>query len=176
MSMTEPRAAQALIDVARASAKVAHFCDRAEHVEVHERTWLIEAAQLLWDTFTALSAAHESSPREMYGRRLRQIELRNVLCDGSTGPAWQAECAETPRQLQLAQIAHDREFHPDVIGMAKIDQLRHYAFHLAKLCGHVAEQTQDGGTLDGERSADLGLFAVKLWTLCGVRMSDSTWI
>jgi hypothetical protein len=36
-------------------------------------------------------------------------------------------------------VEHDRHFHPDVIGLRTLDQLRHYVLHLAKLVGVFAE-------------------------------------
>ena len=47
--------------------------------------------------------------------------------------------ARTWRDLQLVQGDHDRYYHPDVLGMAKDQQLRHYALHLAKAVGAFAE-------------------------------------
>ena len=43
--------------------------------------------------------------------------------------------ANSWRALQLVQAEHDRHYHPDVCGLTKGEQLRHYALHLAKIVG-----------------------------------------
>jgi hypothetical protein len=82
-----------------------------------------------------------------------------------------ALAAETWRDLQLVQIDHDRRYHADVFGLAKAEQLRHYALHLAKIVGAFAEAA-DYAELINRRLPDVLLFAIKLQTVMGKRLSD----
>ena len=95
-------------------------------------------------------------PVELYKARLDQIETRNVLSgeDSYDGPG-SVPPKPTWYQLQRVQIDHDRCYHPDVIGMAKLEQLRHYALHLAKLSGAVARRDR-GARFPARISSSVG--------------------
>ena len=56
--------------------------------------------------------------------------------------------------------------------MAKDQQLRHYALHLAKAVGAFAEPREEQELLH-RRLPDVLLFAIKLHTVMGVRLSDA---
>ncbi len=73
------------------------------------------------------------------------------------------------------QIDHDRHYHPDVVGMAKVQQLRHYALHLAKAVGAFAEPRGEQELLH-RRLPDILLFAIKLPTVMGVRLPDERYL
>jgi hypothetical protein len=115
--------------------------------------------------------------RLLYAERLRTIERRN--------PTWEptaldggalAECAVTWRDLQLAQAEHDRRYHSDVVGLAKFEQLRHYALHAAKLAGAAAAVAQGLASTEdfvSRRLPDLLLFGLKLPTVMGERLPDA---
>ncbi len=121
----------------------------------------------------AVRLAHETSNDlvSLYGRRLRLIESKNVLAsrtsfDGNAA----AQGAKTWRDLQLVQAEHDRVFHPDVVGLQKLDQLRHYALHVAKLAGSVADVDIGEVALAdfiARRLPDIVLFGIKLSTVTG---------
>jgi hypothetical protein len=81
----------------------------------------------------------------------------------------------TWRQVQLAQVEHDRFYHADVLGLCKLDQLRHYALHVAKLAGAVASTLRGDTPLDdllSRRVPDMIIFGVKLATVIGERLPD----
>lgn len=154
------------------AAAVANYCDHIEHNEVAETGWVIEAGSEL--SRLALQFAQDATVDliELYAERLGTIEAGNVLArsgglDGRTA----ALSASTWRELQLVQVDHDRCYHPDVFGLAKTDQLRHYAFHLAKIVGAFADAT-DTEELMRRRLPDVLLFAIKLHTVMGERLSD----
>jgi hypothetical protein len=179
------------VQAAEASALVGNYCDHAEHLEVVDVAWVAEAGEILLLLAQDI-AQHESMDLfDLYGRRLWQIEERNALHHEGYAPH-QAEYAHpgcepllaallfphcrTWRDLQLLQIDHDRFYHPDVFGLAKIDQLRHYSFHLAKLAGFLARCSYDEPLRKDElakRLPDLLLFGIKLHTVIGRRLSDS---
>ncbi|WP_420626806.1 hypothetical protein [Candidatus Poriferisodalis sp.] len=75
-------------------------------------------------------------------------------------------------EVQIAQVEHDRQFHPDVFGLSKVDQLRHYTFHVTKLAGLLVEAVDLGNweTFRDERLADIAVFGVKLATVCNERL------
>lgn len=78
-------------------------------------------------------------------------------------------------QVQLVQLEHDRAYHLDVLGLSRADQLRHYAFHVAKLAGSFARRAR-GQAGDEEiverRLPDVLLFGIKLATVMAERLPD----
>lgn len=165
-----------LLDLARASAAVANYCDHVEHNESAQREWITTAADTLRAAAIGLAAEEHVDLIALYAARLDQIEHRNPLWTESELDGRElALRASTWRQLQLAQLEHDRRYHPDVLGLTKLDQLRHYALHLAKLVGAVAEivaGSADRGSFQARRLPDLLLFGLKLSTVTGERLPD----
>ena len=71
------------------------------------------------------------------------------------------------------QWEHDRNYHPDVLGLSRYEQLRHYAFHLAKLAGAAAAAASgDESDFLARRLPDLLLFGLKLATLTNEPLPD----
>jgi hypothetical protein len=154
------------------TAAVANYCDHVEHNEGADTDWVIGAAEAL--QAHALQLAHEAGVDIIaaYADRLRAIERRNPLShpesfDGRSA----ALAAGTWRDLQLVQIEHDRQYHPDVTGLTKADQLRHYSLHLAKIVGAFAEAADEQELLT-RRLPDTLLFALKLRTVMGKRLGS----
>jgi hypothetical protein len=158
--------------VAPLAAAVANYCDHVEHNDPADPSWVTDAGEELSDLAFEHGTAGGYDLVQLYADRLATIEARNVLAeetafDGSAA----ALAAATWRELQLVQSAHDRAYHPDVVGMSRLDQLRHYAFHLAKIVGAFAEGREES-ELFTRRLPDALLFAIKLRTVMGVRLSD----
>lgn len=158
------------------SGDVANYCDHTEHNEPADTTVVRQAGEQLRLIGVELSVAGERDPVELYAARLTEIELRNVLSyPGSFDGAAAARAADTWRGLQFVQVRHDREYHPDVIGLAKWDQLHHYALHVAKLAGttaKVAHREADDAAWLACRVPDMLLFGIKLATVTGERLLD----
>jgi hypothetical protein len=154
------------------AASVANYCDHVEHNEVVDRAWVVEASMRMRGLACGQAATSRCSPVDLYAERLGEIEARNVLArpGGYDGHRAALE-AQTWRDLQLVQCDHDRYYHPDVVGMSKDQQLRHYALHLAKVVGAFAEPRSEEELLR-RRLPDVLLFAVKLPTVMGVRLPD----
>lgn len=165
------------LELARASALVANYCDHVEHNEPADRVWVTEAARTARDIALMIATHEDEELVELYAARLRQIERRNPLwSEGDLDGGELALNASTWRDLQLAQVEHDRRYHPDVIGLTKMDQLRHYALHLAKLVGAAAELaagTGDRASFRARRLPDLLLFGIKLATVSGERLDET---
>jgi hypothetical protein len=158
--------------VAPLAAAVANFCDHVEHNEVADRAWVLEAAARLRILTAELCAREGIALSDLYAERLGAIEARNVLAGPSMFDGHRAAIeARTWRDLQLVQAAHDRNYHPDVVGLAKIEQLRHYALHLAKIVGAFAAPGDPADLLQ-RRLPDAVLFALKLSTVMGARLGD----
>lgn len=158
--------------VAPLAAAVANYCDHVEHNEIADRDVVLESAAALRHAAGELSAAHGLAVIDLYAERLGEIEARNVLYRAGGYDGHRAALdATTWRGLQLAQIDHDRHYHPDVIGMAKLDQLRHIALHLAKIVGAFAEPRSPHELLR-QRLPDTLLFGIKLATVMGARLPD----
>jgi hypothetical protein len=113
----------------------------------------------------------QASPQSsFYARRLGQIERRHPLfpvADFDGGA--RAAAAKTWRDLQTVQAEHDRHYHPDVAGLSRYEQLRHYTFHVAKIAGALAQlsETESSEAKDfiERRVPDALLFGIKLATL-----------
>lgn len=154
------------------AAAVANYCDHVEHNESAETTWVVDAGEKLGLLGLEFAQSSDLDLVDLYANRLAGIESRNVLAaPGSFDGREAALAAETWRDLQLVQAAHDRAYHPDVVGLSKYEQLRHYAFHLAKLVGAFAE-ARDDDELINRRVPDALVFAIKLRTVMGVHLSD----
>lgn len=169
----DPRGFQEFaLRLAPLSAAVANYCDHVEHNEFADRDWVLGAGTGLRDLSCELALAADLSPLELYAERLGAIEGRNVVSqDGSYDGHRKALAARTWRELQLVQLAHDRCYHPDVLGMAKDQQLRHYSLHLTKAVGAFAEPRGEEELLR-VRLPDVFLFGIKLPTVMNVRLSD----
>jgi hypothetical protein len=164
--------------LSRCSAAVANYCDHVEHNEFADVAWVLDSAEELRSMAYAIAAAEQLDLRASYAARLRVIETRSPHWTSRTldGGAL-VDTSATWRDLQLAQAQHDRYYHPDVSGLTKLDQLRHYALHIAKLAGAIADVAQ---TLAGRddfltrRLPDLLLFGLKLSSVCGERLSEES--
>ena len=114
--------------------------------------------------------------QEAYSRRLSQIEEGHPVRGNSPFDGAAAViAAKTLHDLQLAQAEHDRWFHPDVYGLSKTEQLRHYTLHLAKIGGSLAEVWQEPTRwpdFSARRLPDLLLFGIKLSTVMGETLGD----
>jgi hypothetical protein len=154
------------------AAAVANYCDHVEHNETAETNWILDAGSELMSLAFEFANNAGIDLLELYAERLRTIEAGNVLArpDGFDGQA-AARSAATWRDLQLVQVEHDRCYHPDVFGLARTEQLRHYAFHLAKIVGAFADGANPEELMN-RRLPDVLLFAVKLHTVMGKRLSD----
>ena len=92
----------------------------------------LHALQVL--PFVALVLARESrmSLLDLYRTRIEAVETASIhsatALDGivEMSGADALRHATTWKQVQVAQLLHDRRFHPDVFGLSKVDQLRHY--------------------------------------------------
>ena len=170
--MTESYFHDFALQAAPQAAAVANYCDHVEHNEVVYTSWVTSAGEALRTLALDFAAAHSLDVLALYAARLHAIEARNVLShEASFDGCAAAEGATTWRQLQLVQAEHDRYYHPDVVGLKKLDQLRHYALHLAKIVGAFAG-AQDAEELINRRLPDTLLFAIKLHTVMGQALAD----
>jgi len=169
-----PSLMDAAARLAITSASVSAYCDRAEHLEDTERDSIRAAGAELRALAVELAADRQLDLVRAYRRRLESVEQRHPLY-----PAGFAAVEAIPDQdatwrlLQGVQWEHDQHYHPDVLGLSRYEQLRHYAFHLAKLAG-AASQAAHGDEDDfvERRLPDLLLFGIKLATLVNERLPD----
>jgi hypothetical protein len=160
-----------LIAVARAAGAVANYCDHAEHNEIVEAAWVLEAGRTLREVAQDIAKREGVDIFAAYSRRLGQVEARAVggvqeAFDGARAAAQ----AATWEELQQVQLLHDRTYHLDVVGLHKAEQLRHYALHLAKLTAALADVVEEpdrGDDFLRRRLPDLLLFGLKLPTVMG---------
>lgn len=166
----------ALRALAVASAALARYCDHAEHVERADRAAASSCAHEFIGWASRLAAGAAVDLIGAYASRLDSIEAANVLHhrgDFAGGAA--ARAAGHWPALQEVQIEHDRRYHPDVFGLARIEQLRHCALHCSKLVGAIARRLDDPGyryDFETRRLPDLLLFGIKIATLMGERLPD----
>jgi hypothetical protein len=158
------------------AAAVANYCDHAEHNEALDRAWITHAGDEMRDLATQIAVETKTNLVEFYSRRLASIESANVLASTrlSNGAA-SALSAKTWRELQLVQVQHDRDYHPDVIGLHRFDQLRHYSLHISKLVGAFSRNalgSDNEQELLERRLPDLLLFGLKLATVMNEKLPD----
>ena len=116
---------------------------------------------------------------DAYVTRIRSVEQRSMLRHCPIGGLGVGLCgaealatARTWHDLQVGQVLHDRQFHPDVFGLSKTAQMQHYSFHVAKLAGLFAGtvENDDWESFLETRLADIAVFGVKIATACGVEL------
>jgi hypothetical protein len=156
---------------------LARLCDRAERNEDASRDVVIVAGAELSSSALALLREHDMNPLDAYASRLAQIEIRHPLAGARLFDAdYVVRNVKSWRGLQQAQAHHDAVYHPDVTGLAKIDQLRHYTLHLAKLAW-LLQDAANGGDIGGDITndcmVDILAFGVKLATVCGQILPDT---
>jgi hypothetical protein len=176
MDRDSVRVLDTVLSIAIVAADVANYCDHVEHNEIADLQSVRRAGSTLRVVGVTICEADSVDPVEAYANRLEMIESRNVVWhpDSFDGPS-AARAAQTWRALQLVQAAHDRAYHSDVLGLAKLEQLRHYALHLAKLAGATAAVYR--GELEPQdwlsrRVPDMILFGIKLSTVSGERLLE----
>ena len=167
------RHGRVLEELAIAAAELATYCDHVEHAEPAHPDVLLRTGQRLLEAAVTLADLEDVDLLEAYAVRLDTIEEASVRSDHIGGD--DARQATTWRELQLVQLDHDRRYHPDVAGLARAEQLRHYAFHLAKLTGALARYARGTGReeLRTRRLPDTLLFAIKLWTVTGQKLPQA---
>lgn len=176
MGLAQEDVVAAALELSSIAGVVGNVCDHVEHNEAADPMEVRIAGQRLRSIAVRLASNSGRSITDLYGERLSAIEARNVLhCAGSFDGAAAVKGAESWRDIQLLQVKHDRFYHPDVIGLTKADQLRHYALHLAKLAGAAADTARGFTPSDdfvGRRVPDMLLFGVKLATVTGEKLGD----
>lgn len=158
------------------SGRLAQFCDRAEHNESADRAVIADAGAALRKHAHELLVSLSANVLDSYESRLVEIEQRSPLFGAASFDASEAVSnAKTWRQLQRCQALHDSAYHPDVAGLSKFDQLRHYTQHLSKLAWYFQDQVDRVG-IDPDttvrRATDILVFGVKLATVCGQLLPD----
>jgi hypothetical protein len=179
VNLAPGQVATALVEVAHVGGIVATYCDHTEHNEPAGADTLRAAAGRLRSVAEFLADELRLDLQEAYANRLAQLERRSLLGPLLPSPADDVRRARSLRDLQLAQLRHDRHYHPDVFGLTKRDQLIHVAIHLSKLTAAVATLTEGDSRswleFSQRRLPDLLLFGVKLSTLAGeILPSEST--
>lgn len=175
-SLGEIDHAAVALELAICAGEVGNYCDHVEHNEPVERKWVMMAGERLRGLAVAVGRSAGVDVLGLYAQRLASIEKANVHCGpGSFDGAAAARTAGSWRALQLVQLKHDRAYHPDVVGLSRADQLRHYALHLAKLAGAFARRS--GGDADDEevverRLPDMLLFGIKLATVMAEKLPE----
>jgi hypothetical protein len=178
MMLTQEDLVEAALELSSIAGVVANVCDHVEHNEAADPMEVRVSGQRLRTVAVRLASGSGRSITLLYRERLRVIEARNVLHrEGAfDGPAVVNETASW-RELQLVQIEHDRFYHPDVVGLTKANQLRHYALHLAKLAAAAADTAREltpEEDLLTRRVPDMVLFGIKLATVTGEKLADES--
>jgi hypothetical protein len=168
-------------DLIRVAAALAAFCEHLEHNEPTLPQLPIDAARRLRSLAADLAAEAGLNLATCYTERVERVEKASLYSKvprtaSPSLPGADAMSASTTwSDFQVAQILHDRQFHPDVFGLSKIDQLRHYTFHVTKLAGLLIDAIDSNSWRDfaPDRLADLAIFGVKIATACNERLPDA---
>lgn len=167
--------------VTRAAATFAGFCEHVEHNEPNAVGDVLVAARSLRTTACELAESAGLSLKSEYDARIEAVEkasahrhVRGPLDEDLSG-ALALRLSTTWQEVQISQSIHDRQFHPDVFGLSKIDQMRHYTLHVAKLAGFMVDAVEfdDWRSFAEGRLADLAIFGVKIATVCNEKLPDT---
>jgi hypothetical protein len=155
---------------------IGNFCDHVEHNEPASRDLVCAAAASLRQMSAGLARSCGTDIVRLYEARLNQIQMRNVLFSSDRRLSTAGGLGSL-RDLQLLQADHDRLYHPDVFGLSKYEQLRHYAFHVSKLAAALAKASDPADEaalwdVCTYRVADMFLFGLKLSTVMHERLPD----
>ena len=168
--------------LAHAAANLASFCEHVEHNEPIQVADATDASASLRCIALDLCITSGISLVEAYATRIREIEETSLLqyslfSNGASrlSGADVLDSATTWKQIQVGQLIHDRQFHPDVFGLAKLDQIRHYTFHVTKLVGLFLSciEKDTWVSFQNDRLADIAIFGVKLATVCNVELPNT---
>lgn len=178
---SDERLTRAAFDLIQAASDCASFCEHIEHNEPTTTVPVVAAGRVMRRIAAELATQSGLSLRQAYEARIRQVEATSLLAcadDASTAKLVGADALSNAKcwdEVQLAQVAHDRHFHPDVFGLSKVDQLRHYTFHVTKLAGLLTSAIDQGSweAFRDERLADIAVFGVKLATVCNERLPSA---
>jgi hypothetical protein len=172
MAITPHQSQRFALALAPAAARLANYCDHVEHNEASDPDDVAGAADSIRRSVTDLARKAGVDIIHLYAARLEGIESANVLRRPGSfdGPLAVSE-ATTWRDLQVIQSDHDRTYHPDVLGLARLDQLRHCTFHVTKIVGAFAEPAPIN-ELIARRLPDALLFSIKLSTVVGRRLPE----
>lgn len=163
----------------RAAADLAGFCEHVEHNEPNSVESAASAGDRLREIASQLSVRGGVSLVAKYAARIRAVEEKSLLRHASLfedemslAGAEALTFATTWDELQVGQIIHDRQFHPDVFGMPKIEQIRHYTLHVTKLAGLFVDaiDNDEWDAFQQERLADIAIFGIKIATVCNVEL------
>ncbi len=166
----------AFADLVEVTGRLSQFCDRLEHNEGADRMELLDVGRLLRESAVVAIRASSVKLRDRYADRLEELESRNVLrWDGDAHWPDRIRHAKTWREVQVAQARHDATYHPDVVGLPRAEQVRHYTLHLSKLVWKMYRACEDDITWNSfaeSRLIDLVVFGVKLATVANYSLSD----
>lgn len=167
-----------LRDLAIAAGHVANYCDHADHNEAVDAAWVLGTAETLRVIALRIAEREGVDLLALYADRLAAIEARNVGSgSGGFDGGAQARASSTWRELQLVQLEHDRVYHPDVLGLHKSEQLRHYSLHLTKLVAalaHEPSEREEHADFLARRLPDMLLFGIKLTTVMGQKLPETS--
>jgi len=154
----------------RAGGMVGKYCDRSEHAEGPVAVF-VEVGTVLRAQAVMLAQELGQELGELYAHRLHRVEVRNpAYALGEFDGLAAVRAAVTWRDWQLAQLRHDRTYHPDVFGLSKYEQVRHFAFHLQYLTW-LADEASTTSALQSsyisDRIPDVLLFGLKFATVAG---------
>lgn len=165
--------------ITRVAAQLASFCEHVEHNESNSVEAVVCAGDRLREIAAELSVRSGLSLASAYAARIRAVEERSLLrhlslFDSPTDlrGANALDSAKTWDEVQISQIMHDRQFHPDVFGLPKHEQIRHYTFHVTKLAGLLVDaiDNDDWHAFQQGRLADIAIFGVKIATVCNLKL------
>jgi hypothetical protein len=164
----------------KVAAALAAYCEHVEHNEPHQVADAVAAGEQLRRIASTLAHSVGVSLLASYSARIAEIESASVHSATAISGiedlagADALRHATTWRHVQAAQLIHDRRFHPDVFGLSKLDQLRHYTLHVTKLAGLLVDAGNENSwpSFVQCRLPDLAVFGVKLATACNHALPD----
>lgn len=175
--LDDARVLLALRELAHITGDLARYCDHIEHNEAADKLTLTRSGERLRRLATGLATAMQVDLKVAYAQRLVGIERAHPAFDAQDQVGLGVHQVRSWRELQILQQRHDRIYHPDVIGLSRLDQLRHYTLHVAKLTSEAASlfEGDSGWTrFAALRLPDILVFGIKMATVAGLSLADES--
>jgi hypothetical protein len=166
------------MEAAVIASDIANYCDHSEHVEETNPLLVAHRAADLRDMAFEIADHERVDILQLYAARLGSIARQNAVYvpKHSFKSERRVREVETLHDLQVAQAKHNRTYHPDVAGLSRADQLRHFSLHVSKLVGALSEQAvgiRDRNDFIRRRLPDMLVFGVLVATAVNDRLPDA---
>lgn len=162
-----------------AAATLSKHCEHVEHCESNSVNDINLVSEKLLQIALSIAIENKINLAEVYLKKLQTVEAKKHLQKTllNEDPSLQAGPLTkdiTWQKIQINQLIYDRQSEPNMLGIPKYEQVRHYALQITKLASLLFEATENNQLKDfcDKHLADIAIIGVKLATLRGIKLPD----